>query len=64
MVRILKTLYQKVLDILNEHGVSVNRHCGFHVHIGNAPLKDDVSPTVFCGNSAVAFDRDNNISSL
>ena len=59
-----KHYIKKVLDILNEHGVSVNRHCGFHVHIGNAPLKDTVSPTVFCGNSAVAFDRDNNISSL
>jgi len=59
-----KDYIKKVLDILNEHGVSVNRHCGFHVHIGNAPLKDTVSPTVFCGDSAVAFHRDNNISSI
>ena len=59
-----KEYIKKVLDILNQHGVSVNRHCGFHVHIGNAPLKDVVSPTVFCGNSARAFDRDNNISTL
>ena len=42
---------KKICRVLDSVGARVNSHCGLHVHIGNAPLKDDVRATEFCGAS-------------
>ena len=42
---------KKICRVLEEVGASVNSSCGLHVHIGNAPLKDNVRATEFCGAS-------------
>ena len=40
-----------VCTAIERAGATVNRSCGLHVHIGNAPLADGMAPTRFCGDS-------------
>jgi hypothetical protein len=40
-----------VCDVLARLGCRVNSRCGLHVHIGNAPLNDNVTPAQFTGTS-------------
>jgi len=40
-----------VCDVLADLGCRVNSRCGLHVHIGNAPLNDNVTPAQFTGTS-------------
>ncbi len=42
---------KSICRVLERVGASVNSKCGLHVHIGNAPLNDDVRATEFCGAS-------------
>jgi len=42
---------KKICRVLQSVGATVNTRCGLHVHIGNAPLDGDMSPTRFCGDS-------------
>ena len=47
---------KKVCRVLSDVNASVNSACGLHVHIGNAPLLDNISPTRFCGDSIASVD--------
>tara|TARA_R100000951_G_scaffold16512_3_gene13024 strand:+ start:4402 stop:5475 length:1074 start_codon:yes stop_codon:yes gene_type:complete len=47
---------EKVCVAIERAGASVNRACGLHVHIGNAPLIE-MSPTRFCGDSIDVKER-------
>ena len=42
---------KKICRVLSDVNARVNSSCGLHVHIGNAPLLDNISPTQFCGDS-------------
>ncbi len=42
---------ESVCDVLERVGCDINRNCGLHVHIGNAPLSDDTTPAAFTGDS-------------
>ena len=40
-----------ICDALARLGCRVNSRCGLHIHIGNAPLNDNVTPAQFTGTS-------------
>ena len=42
---------KKICRVLQSVGATVNTRCGLHVHIGNAPLDDSMSPTRFSADS-------------
>ena len=46
-----------VCDTLAQLGCRVNSRCGLHVHIGNAPLNDNVTPAQFTGTSIAYSER-------
>ena len=47
---------KKICQVLSDVNARVNSACGLHVHIGNAPLLDNISPTRFCGDSIASVD--------
>jgi hypothetical protein len=42
---------EKVCRVLQDIGCTINRSCGLHVHISNAPLNDGTSTAFFFGDS-------------
>lgn len=40
-----------ICNVLTRLGCRVNSRCGLHIHIGNAPLNDNVTPAQFTGTS-------------
>ena len=42
---------KSICRVLASVNANINSACGLHVHIGNAPLRDGLSPTRFCGDS-------------
>ena len=46
-----------ICDALASIGARVNSKCGLHVHIGNAPLNDNVTPAQFTGTSIAYSER-------
>ncbi len=46
-----------VCAVLARVGCRVNTGCGLHVHIGNAPLNDNVTPAQFTGTSIAYSER-------
>ena len=46
-----------ICDALAHLGARVNSKCGLHVHIGNAPLNDNVTPSQFTGTSIAHSER-------
>jgi hypothetical protein len=46
-----------ICDALAHLGARVNSKCGLHVHIGNAPLNDNVTPSQFTGTSIAYSER-------
>ena len=48
---------QSVCDAIAATGATVNRSCGLHVHISNAPLADGSNPSTFTGDSIAHKER-------
>jgi hypothetical protein len=46
-----------ICDALARIGCRVNSKCGLHIHIGNAPLNDNVTPAQFTGTSIAHTER-------
>jgi len=46
-----------VCTVLARLGCRVNSRCGLHVHIGNAPLNENVTPAQFTGTSIAYSER-------
>ena len=46
-----------ICDALASIGARVNSKCGLHVHIGNAPLNENVTPSQFTGTSIAYSER-------
>ena len=46
-----------VCDAIAATGATVNRSCGLHVHISNAPLADGSNPAAFTGDSIATKER-------
>ena len=46
-----------VCDALNHMGCTIDVKCGLHVHIGNAPLNDNVSPDQYTRDSIEKMSR-------
>ena len=47
----------EVCDALNDMGCTIDVKCGLHVHIGNAPLNDNVSPDQYTRDSIEKMSR-------
>ena len=45
-----------ICNVLTRLGCRVNSRCGLHIHIGNAPLNDNVTPAQFTGTSILHTD--------
>lgn len=48
---------KSICDALEYLGCRVNSRCGLHVHIGNAPLSDETTPSQFTGSSIAHSER-------
>jgi len=46
-----------ICNVLAQLGCRVNSKCGLHIHIGNAPLNDNVTPAQFTGTSIAYSER-------
>jgi len=42
---------KEICEFLEAQGATVSKDCGLHLHIGNAPLKSDITPEQFTINS-------------
>ena len=53
--QVAKEYLQSISNVLLNVGADVNRSCGLHIHISNAPLNDDTTPVTYTGDSIRHF---------
>ena len=53
---------QNICRVLQDIGCTINRSCGLHVHISNAPLNDGTSTAFFFGDSIDHTERTGELS--